>query len=718
MHKLISVFPLVKGYPHIRFYTGMSLINSEGQTLGSLCIVDTVPRKLTLSQKRGLETLAGQVVLHFELRQQRMQMEVSERYYREIFNHTEGLFCTHDMEGNILSLNPASARSMERTEDSLIGVNLSELLAPYLKTMFGDYLKQIATQKVTEGVMHVISATGKDRYWAYRNVRIDNPGKPSYVVGLSQDITERIRLEKELKKAKKDEVELRKSKEVFFASMSHELRTPLNAITGFTKLLFKKDLPRTEMKYINAIHSAGQNLLAVVNDILDIGRLEADKMVFEEIPFDPRAVISSVIDLLKFQAKEKGIRIIKRIDANVPALVSGDPVRLNQILINLVGNAVKFTEKGRITIQLISRENEAGKTFFIFSVKDTGIGIAKDKIPMLFNIYSQGGTDINRKYGGSGLGLAIVKQLAEKQGGTIAVKSQLEKGSTFIVAIPYRAEVKIDKPVKQGNVSGQVKALTDLNILLADDNILNQQLGIDVLQAAGHVVETVSNGREAIEKISRGKFDVILMDINMPEMNGVEATTYIRSRLEYPLSDIPVIALTAGVTDQEIKKLMGAGMNGYIAKPFDPGLLIEKINSLLNSASRDENSMRIKKDTQPGNEIKSAIDLGYLSRVLNGKKEFITEVIGLFINSVPLTVLDIETSYKSKNWEELRRAAHKIRSSLTTMGMEKTAALAEAIETDAGREGNKVMMAPTIMALSIQCSNAIRDLRKKMIKLS
>lgn len=708
---------LVIGPPYIRFYAGVPLVNSEGQTLGSLCVVDKEPRELSPSQKRGLETLAGQVMLHFELRQQRAEMEASERYYRELVNHTEGLFCTHDMEGNILSLNPASAKSMERTEESLLGVNLSELLAPYLKNIFGAYLKRIAEQKITEGVMHVISATGKDRYWAYRNVRIDSPGRPSYVVGLSQDITERIRLEKELKKAKRDEMELRKSKELFFASMSHELRTPLNAISGYSKLLLSKNLLKTEKKYINAIHSAGQNLLTVVNDILDVGKLEADKMSFEEIPFDPRAVISSVVNLLKLQANEKGIKIVQKIDANVPVLVSGDPVRLNQILINLVGNALKFTEKGRITIQLDSREIENGKTFFIFSVKDTGIGIAKDNIPALFNAYSQTGTDITRKYGGSGLGLAIVKQLTEKQGGTIAVKSQLGKGSSFIVAIPFKTEAGKIKPAGRKNIHRAVKAHSHLNILLADDNELNQQLGIDILQGYGHTVEIARDGREAIEKISRNKFDVILMDVNMPEMNGIEATTYIRKKMGNPLNKIPIIALTAGVMEKEVKKLIAAGMNDYLAKPIDPDMLREKIESVLGQ-HKQENLFDEKKITAPvNNKIKTHIDLGNLFRILNEKKEFVVEVINLFIKSVPLTVSEIESSYKNKNWEELRRAAHKIRSSLATMGMEHPASLAETIENDAIKNGSKVMLAPTIMALSLYCSSAIIDLKKVIEKL-
>ncbi len=687
---------LVKRSPFIQFYAGIPLINQQGEVLGTLCLFDTSPRKLSNSQKKGIRILAKQIVLHFKFQEQKNQMMASEKHHRELFHNTKGLFCTHDMSGTILSLNPASAESMERTEKDLLGTNLCHLLPSHHKKLFDEYLRRIASEKVVEGVMHIISASGKDKYWAYRNVRIDSAGKASYVVGLSQDITYLIQVEKELKASRAKEVELRKSRELFFTSMSHELRTPLNAISGFTRLMLKNKLTQTQQEYINAINSAGENLLVVVNDILDMGKLEASKMVFEKITFQPLEIVSSAMDLLKNQAYDKGIQLIKKIDTTVPDFVLGDPIRLRQILINLIGNALKFTEKGSVTVGLVVKKGKNRQLDFILTISDTGIGIAPEKLSLLFTTYSQVSADITRKYGGSGLGLSIVKRLVEGQNGTVLAKSEPGKGSTFTVRIPYEKNLLKNFLPKKNKKNTLITPVNKLRILLAEDNVLNQKLAIDTLKDYGHVIELATNGQEAIERIKQKSFDLILMDINMPVMDGLQAANKIRMEMKSPWKDIPIIALTASATEYEIEKCMQAGMNDCIAKPFDPDLLDQKMQALV-----------VKK--QLNNQ--SSIDLSYLRNALNNKKESLKEIMNLFIKVIPPMIKEIESLYEQGKWKELGQAAHKIKSNLAAMGMNQAVIMTKKIETNVTHLKNKGKLVPIITSLVSACQGAVTELK-------
>jgi len=495
--------------------------------------------------------------------------------------------------------------------------------------------------------------------------------------------------------------------------MSHELRTPLNAINGFTDLLLRSKLTRTQQNHINAIASAGNNLLALVNDILDLGKLEAGKMLFEEIPFHPVSAISAVTDLLKAQADKKGIRLIRKFDAEVPATITGDPARLNQILINLISNGIKFTEKGSVTVQVKTGKKCGDKIPLTFIISDTGIGIEEEMLPTLFETYTQAGSAITRKYGGTGLGLSIVKQLAEGQQGTIGVSSRPGKGSVFSVTIPYEIAA-----------SGQQTLSANLRILMAEDDLLNQKYAVELLKEYGTVVELVKNGKEAIDKLSAGIFDILLMDVNMPVMGGLEATRAIRMKAKNGGRQIPIIALTANATESERQRCLEAGMNDYLSKPFDPAVLIKKINVLVGLATTDpDTEVNEEQGSLPavpaytGNlEFKSTIDLNYLKKALNNKKNLIREVTELFISNVPLMMSDIESFYKKGKRDLLGQTIHKMKSNLAIMGMEDVVTLADTIEEDLKRNGNKAMLAPMIMSLSVYCREAIKELRELTTK--
>ena len=373
------------------------------------------------------------------------------------------------------------------------------------------------------------------------------------------------------------------AKHQFLANMSHEIRTPMNAIKGMTDILLRREPQSEQLTYLNAIKESSNSLLVIINDILDISKIEAGKIDLEMIPFSIEEVIQNVILISQFKAEEKGLELQINLNKASPSLVQGDPTRLRQILLNLVGNAIKFTVKGVISIQLKTEEVE-GKIDAQFCVSDTGVGIGEDRLEKIFDSFEQAYSDTTRKFGGTGLGLSISKKLVEIQKGNIWAESKKGKGSQFYFTIPYLiAEQSLDheESIEQG--SQAVTSLDGVKILLVEDNTFNAIVAQEELEDAINnvVVEVAENGIIAVEKISHGDFDIILMDIQMPVMNGFEATNIIRN-LSNDKSNIPIIAMTANVLKEEVDKCYEAGMNGFIGKPFDTTDLFNKMYNLLN----------------------------------------------------------------------------------------------------------------------------------------
>lgn len=385
----------------------------------------------------------------------------------------------------------------------------------------------------------------------------------------------------ELTTAKKELEESMKVKSQFMANMSHEIRTPMNAVIGFTDLLLKTPLTNEQKQYIDAVKTSGKNLLVIINDILDFSKIESGKLEFELIDFRLSQVISTVTELMLTKSIEKNIRLSTNIDPRIPDNLIGDPTRLNQILLNLVGNGIKFTNQGevKITVDLHSEVNNMEE--LKFSVSDTGIGIPEDKLKTLFKAFTQVSNETTRKYGGTGLGLVIAKELVELQGGTISVQSKVGEGSTFSFYLKFKKGNKSESGNKSSVENFEVKELEGLNVLLVEDNLLNQILAKKVLTDWKLKVEVAENGLIAIDKLEKNNFDLILMDIQMPEMDGYDATHYIREKLISPKNDVPIIAMTAHALTGEAEKCINAGMDDYISKPFDSKILYYKIVSVL-----------------------------------------------------------------------------------------------------------------------------------------
>lgn len=387
------------------------------------------------------------------------------------------------------------------------------------------------------------------------------------VVILYRDINNRERLEQKLIIAQKNAEEAANIKQQFMANMSHEIRTPMNAIIGFNERLSKTPLDDLQKEYVSAVQTSGENLLSIVNDILDFSKIEAGMVRIEAIQFDIHELLNSMFTLFYEQAKEKNINLSLQISESVPVSIIGDPTRLTQILVNLIGNALKFTDKGNIDIivdAILSNEESATIQFII---KDTGIGISEEKTSEIFERFTQAKSDTSRIYGGTGLGLSIVKKLVELQSGTISVRSEKNNGSEFKFIIPYKKAkaYKVDLNIEKENNSSFVFS-SKTKILVVEDNLMNQKLAGFILKDWGVSFDMCSNGKIAIEKIKNNNvYDLILMDIQMPEMNGYDATKYIREQLKLKT---PIIAMTADALPGEREKCIRLGMTDYISKPI------------------------------------------------------------------------------------------------------------------------------------------------------
>jgi len=393
---------------------------------------------------------------------------------------------------------------------------------------------------------------------------------------LEQEIEKRKEAEEEMKLARDQAREAAKAKQLFLSTMSHEIRTPLNAIVNTAKLL-KEENPRPDqLEDIEILEFSAENLLHLINDILDFSKIDSGKIEFESIEFEMRKLMNGVHQSFDYQATQKEINLEFIVNQDVPDVIIGDSARLSQILINLIGNAIKFTDKGKVLVEANLLSSKGNDVELVLRVSDTGIGIPDDKIQFIFESFTQASSSTTRKYGGTGLGLAITKKLVEMQGGSIDIKSKVGQGSVFTVTMPFVRSEK-DHLDEDMLMKTTFQSLAGLRVMVVEDNLVNQKIVSKFLMKWDVNVDVAENGRIAVEKTRNNKYDLILMDLHMPEMNGYDATLEIRKMEGNQNKDLPIIALTASAFIEDRERIYTYGMSGYIIKPFNPSELYWKI---------------------------------------------------------------------------------------------------------------------------------------------
>ena len=415
-------------------------------------------------------------------------------------------------------------------------------------------------------------------YWALVSSRpITFQGEES-ILSAQTVITERKQAEEIMKKAKEDAEALSQSKSDFVAVVSHEVRTPMNGVLGMARLLLDTSLKKDQREYAETIVTSGDQLLTILNDLLDVSKLEAGKLDLEVIPFQPRRIMEDTVSVMATHSDEKGLAMNIAVEPGIPASLLGDPNRLRQILLNLLSNAIKFTQEGSVSLALDLIAKDEDKVSLCFSVTDTGEGISREARDRLFSAYTQESVDVARKYGGTGLGLVISRQLAELMGGELTLESILGEGSTFRLTAPFGLAVP-GEPAKASADEPGEEQVRPLKVLLVEDNEVNRTVALNMLQKRGHDVTLAINGDEAVKRVRGQDFDAVLMDRHMPVLDGIEATRRIR-RMKGPVSKIPIIGVTAAATKQELDACLAAGMDGCVTKPIDPNDLIAALSRL------------------------------------------------------------------------------------------------------------------------------------------
>ena len=511
----------------------------------------------------------------------------------------------------------------------------------------------------------------------------DEIGNPTHMLGTMQDITDRKRIEDDLIKAKEIAEELLSIKGNFLSNMSHEIRTPLNAILGFTRLLKESKLDPDQMEMMEAIDFSGKNLLVIVNDILDFSKMEANKMTFEEIAFSLSHTLKNTLNLMVIKAEEKKLELKYRIDPQILDNLVGDPTRLNQILINLVGNAIKFTDYGFVNIEVRLIANYSDVAMIEFIISDSGIGIAVDKMDTIFESFNQASNDTTRKFGGSGLGLTITKKLIELQGGTINVKSDFGKGSQFSFTLSYKKQNE-NYIAKSADIEDVITPdfLKNQKILMAEDILINQLLAKKIFKKWNCDIEIAPNGKKVIEKLKNQEYDIILMDIQMPEMDGHEATKFIREFLGEK-STIPIIALSAHASNLEQEKCIKSGMNGLVSKPIDEEILLREMYRWHNESNDHQELFLLDGETLEQNDQEDQdksskqirfkkdgiINYEYLNSVTRGDANFVKELIGIVSVEMPKSLELINQFYSDELAIPLRKEIHKLKASITIFGI-------------------------------------------------
>ena len=619
-------------------------------------------------------------------------------FFKAVVEDGSDIIFIVDYDGIILYHNPSVKETLGYRANALVGKNFFDFILPSSLAVFKKTYESSTRRKFNESIEFQFLCKDKSfKYLEFNSINLFQKEKIKGLILDCRDIAQRKKDAEELLRAQK-------AKELFLANISHEIRTPINGIAGMASLLSQSPNinEQEQATYLYAIQTAADNLKVIINDLLDLASIESGKLKLEEIGFNLNDLLHSLVNTFSFQVSEKRIELRYQLDENANQIFIGDPVRLNQILLNLISNAIKFTHSGSISISCHVKKKETKKHLLTFEVQDTGIGIPKDKLETIFESFSQADASVTRKYGGTGLGLTIVKELVELQRGSIQVKSQEGVGSTFSFTIPYELG-------SRDNIKGHLskgspllkKSLKDYSVLLVEDNDINRLYASSILKIWDCKIDIAENGYVAVEKIKNEDYDIVLMDVQMPVMDGFEATKAIRASA-HPKNQVPIIALTANATRKDIEQCLASGMNDCIPKPFTPEDLYNKL-------------IRFKSGSSKSPEFKTRrtlVDLTYLRNISNDNQKFIDDMIAAFLESIPKSIQEIKMNSEVSEWAEFARAIHKIKPSLTLIGLHSSKEKALLLEDLAKQQKNIDRIPQLANDLCEELIDALRELRQ------
>lgn len=672
---------------------------------------DSVRKKHSYSQKEiELLFVFAQMLVNVQKRKQTESriLQQEEKFRNIISNMNLGLLEVN-LQEQVLHANQTFCKMAGKELDELIGQKATDLL-------LDEESKEILLSKSSSRKLGVSDSyelkyrrpDGEYRWWFIS-------GAPNYndkneligSIGIHLDITGQKRLEEELIKQREDAEKSKRAKEIFFANMSHEIRTPMNAIVGMGEQLSKTDLDSHQTKFLSAIQNSASHLMVIIKDILDLSKLEAGKMTIETIGFRPFVLQEHIVRLMSPKAEDKGLDFeIGKWDAGIQEVLKGDPIRITQILLNLTSNAIKFTESGKVSItsNLVrdSRENQV----ISFEIEDTGIGMEEEFLSKDFEKYAQEDSTITRKFGGTGLGLNITKELVNLMGGDLKIESQKGVGTRVTVTLTLSKGSIKDLPIDSHRMFDH-ELVKGKKILVVDDNEFNRLLASTILEQHDMLVSTAISGLEAVKLLKMTSFDLVLMDIQMPEMDGVKATEIIRNELQL---DVPVIALTAFAMKGDREKYLHAGMNEFLAKPFQEEELLQVISQVLKREGALHSSPELREESKPP---KALYSLDKLKAIGGENQGFVDKMIQIFRESVDATVPEIGRSFQQGEYDEVRKLVHKIKPSVKMLEIHGIADEISTIEHEVLTEQNSPYMARLVerlMEVLIQVRNQLVDL--------
>ncbi|MCW3117180.1 MAG: histidine kinase [Chitinophagaceae bacterium] len=532
---------------------------------------------------------------------------------------------------------------------------------------------------------------------------------------ISRRIKQQQQLFDQLNESEKKVREAGVMKENFMANMSHEIRTPMNAIIGFTNLAQKEPLNEKLRKYVNSIQTAGENLLTIINDVLDFSKIEAGMMRIESTPFSLRGLLHSIETMFAVRIQPKNLRLSLDIEKSIPDILNGDAVRLTQVLVNLVNNSVKFTNTGGIEIKVTANKKVGDSIEISFSVKDTGIGIPPDKMDTIFERFQQADEDTTRKYGGTGLGLSIVKQLIALQNGTISVRSVQNMGTEFVFTIPYTISIDMAEGDKQKLMVAEELQLKENNIkiLIAEDNAMNLDLMTHLLTEWKLDFTIVNNGQEALDALQKEKYHLVLMDIQMPLMDGYTATRKIRNELN---STIPVVAMTAHAMAGEREKCLSYGMNEYISKPIREQELFKIINNLLGRQPDEQRTKTPVNDSR--NYDFEVLNLQYLKELSGGNKAFEKKMVEQFLQKAPGELATMKYEFNKEDYVSMTKIAHNMKTYVAYLGLlEILGDALDYIEGNTFLQNEHSKLAEKMTQVDLVCQKAFREAKAYLAEI-